>query len=182
MQASQGLDTIMNRSFTPPEQVQANPGNVPASNTHSWMSYIPIAIVALIGVLVTWHAFNVVTGWERQQVQQAFRAAARDRVLMVQREIEQDLGVIQDIGSFFDASKQVGRREFRKFVEPALKRYASITALQWIPRTTGEKRASFEEEARRSFPRFRINETDQAGDLVRAAHREQENVPGVART
>ena len=161
----------MNRSFTPPEQVQANHGNVPASNTHSWISYIPIAIVALIGVLVTWHAFNVVTGWERQQVQQAFRAAARDRVLMVQREIEQDLGVVQDIGSFFDASKQVGRREFRKFVEPALKRYASITALQWIPRLTGTERVSFEEEARRSFARFRITETSQAGDLVRAGQR-----------
>jgi signal transduction histidine kinase len=161
----------MNRSFTPPEQVQANPGNVPASNTHSWISYIPIAIVALMGVLVTWHAFNVVTGWERQQVQQAFRAAAIDRILMVQREIEQNLGVVQDIGSFFDASKWVGRRDFRKFVGPALKRHASVTALQWIPRITGEKRTSFEEEARRSFPRFRINETDQAGDLIRAAQR-----------
>ena len=82
---------MMNRSITPPEYVQVNPGNAPARNTHSWMSYIPIAIVALIGVMVTWHAFNVVTGWERQQVQQAFRAAAIDRVLMVQREIEQTL-------------------------------------------------------------------------------------------
>jgi signal transduction histidine kinase len=161
----------MNRSLDPPEQVQANHGNVPARNTHSWISYIPIAIVALIGVLVTWHAFNVVTGWERQQVQQAFRAAAADRILMVQREIEQNLGVIQDIGSFFDASKWVGRRDFRKFVGPALKRHASVTALQWIPRITGEKRASFEEEARRSFPRFRMNETGQAGDLVRSAQR-----------
>jgi len=161
----------MNRSFDLPEHVQANPGNVPARNTHSWISYIPIAIVALIGVLVTWQAFNVVTGWERQQVQQAFRAAAWDRILMVQREIEQDLGVVQDIGSFFDASKWVGRREFRKFVEPALKRYASITALQWIPRLTGTERVSFEEEARRSFSRFRITETNQAGDLVRAGQR-----------
>ncbi|MEN8109091.1 MAG: CHASE domain-containing protein [Pseudomonadota bacterium] len=135
------------------------------------MTYVPIALVALIGVMVTWHAFNVVTDWERQRVQQAFRAAASDRVLMVQREIEQSLGVVQDIGSFFDASKWVGRREFRKFVGPALKRYASIAALQWIPRITGIERASFEEEARRSFTKFRINESNQAGDLVRAEQR-----------
>ena len=51
------------------------------------MAYVPIALVALMGVMVTWHAFNVVTDWERQRVQQAFRAAAIDRVLMVQREI-----------------------------------------------------------------------------------------------
>jgi len=89
-----------------------------ARNTPPWMAYVPIALVTLLGVLVTWHAFNTVTDWERQRVQQAFRAAAIDRVLMVQREIEQNLGVVQDIGSFFDASKWVGRREFRKFVGP----------------------------------------------------------------
>jgi signal transduction histidine kinase len=142
-----------------------------ARNTPPWMAYVPIALVTLLGVLVTWHAFNTVTDWERQRVQQAFRAAAIDRVLMVQREIEQNLGVVQDIGSFFDASEWVGRREFRKFVGPALKRHSSIAALQWIPRITGEERASFEEEARRSFPRFSINETSQAGDLVSAEQR-----------
>jgi signal transduction histidine kinase len=150
---------MMNRSFTP------------AGNAPSWMAYIPIAIVALLGVVVTWQAFNVVTGWERQQVQQVFHAAAIDRVLMVQREIEQNLAVIRDIGSFFDASKWVGRRDFRKFVGPALKRHTSITALQWIPRITGTERATFVEEARVSFPRFRINDSNPAGELVKAAQR-----------
>jgi signal transduction histidine kinase len=135
------------------------------------MAYVPIALVALIGVLFTWHAFNVVSDWERQRVQQSFRAAASDRILMVQREIDQNLGVVQDIGSFFDASRWVGRRDFRKFVGPALKRYVSIAALQWIPRVTGTERASFEKAARRSFSKFRINEINQAGELVRAEQR-----------
>jgi signal transduction histidine kinase len=135
------------------------------------MAYVPLALVALIGVLLTWFAFNVVTGGERQRVEQAFRAAALDRVLMVQREIIQSLGVVQDIGSFFDASEWVGRRDFREFVGPALKRYTSIAALQWIPRVTATERSSFEENARRSFPKFRINEINQAGDLVAAQHR-----------
>ncbi|MGB5259760.1 MAG: CHASE domain-containing protein [Gammaproteobacteria bacterium] len=135
------------------------------------MAYIPIALVALTGVLVTWYSFNVVTDWEHQRVQQAFRAGAIDRVLMVQREIEETLAVVQDVGSFFGASQWVGRRDFRKFVGPALKRYTSIAALQWIPRVTGTERASFEEEARRSFTKFRINESNQAGDLVRAEPR-----------
>jgi signal transduction histidine kinase len=136
-----------------------------------WLAYAPIAVVALMGVLVTLYAFNVVSDWERQRVQQAFRAAASDRVLMVQREIAQNLGVVQDIGSFFDASEWVGRREFRKFVGPALKRYSSITALQWIPRVSATERASFENEARRSFARFRIHESNPAGDLISAKQR-----------
>ncbi len=101
-------------------------------------------------------------------MQQAFRSAAIDRILMVRREIEQYLGVVQDVGSLFDASHQVSRREFRTFVEPALKRYASIAALQWIPRIYATERALFEEQARKSFSRFSINDTNQAGDLVKA--------------
>jgi signal transduction histidine kinase/sensor domain CHASE-containing protein len=171
VQPLRDLQAIMNRSFTPPEHVRENSGNAPAMNTHPWMAYVPIALVALIGVLVTWYSFNRVTDWEHQRVQQAFRAAASDRVLMVQREIEQSLGVVEDIGSFFDASEWVGRRDFRKFVGPALKRYASIAALQWIPRIAGAERDSFEKEARGSFTKFRMIESNQAGDLVRAVQR-----------
>ena len=162
---------MTNRRITRIEPARVKPDSVRALKTHTWKAYIPIAFVALTGVMVTWHAFDVVTDWERQRVQQAFRTAAIDRIQMIQREIEQGLGVVQDIGSFFDASEWVGRREFRKFVGPALKRYASITALQWIPRVTGSERASFETDARRSFARFRINERKPAGDLARAAQR-----------
>ena len=161
----------MNRSLAPPEPVPATVGDAPAVSRHPWLAYVPIELVALIGVLVTVYAFNVVSGWERQRVQQAFRAAATDRILMVQREIAQSLGVVQDVGSFFAASEWVGRREFRKFVGPALKRYSSIAALQWIPRVTATERTLFEEQARNSFSRFRINETSQAGELVKAGKR-----------
>lgn len=171
VQVLRGLYAIMNPGVDSPERVRANSGNAPARNIHPWMTYVPLALVALIGVLLTWSAFNVVTDWERQRVEQAFREAARDRVLVVQREILQSLGVVQDIGSFFDASKWVERRDFRQFVEPALKRYSSIAALQWIPRVTATERSSFEKKARRSFPKFRINEINQAGDLVTAEHR-----------
>ena len=161
----------MKRSVTPTEHVSANPGIAPSRNIRPWVAYIPIAIVALVGLVVIWRAYNVVTDWEQQRVQQAFRVAASDRVLMIQREIEQSLGVVQDIGSFFDASKWVGRRDFRNFVGPALKRYSSIAALQWIPRISGKERAAFEEQARRSFAKFRITENNQAGELIEAEKR-----------
>ncbi len=162
---------MMERNFTPPEPVHAGPGNARAMNMHPWSAYVPIALVALIGVMVTWYTFNAVSGWERALVEQVFHEAASDRVLMVRREIEQNLGVVQDIGSFFDTSAWVSRRDFRKFVGPSVKRYASIAALQWIPRVTAAERAWFEEDARDSFAKFRMNESNQAGDLVRAEQR-----------
>jgi signal transduction histidine kinase/sensor domain CHASE-containing protein len=161
----------MKPGISPPAYMPTKDGNAPAGSARPWMAYVPIALVALMGVLVTGYAFTVVSGWEHQRVQQAFRSAATDRILMVQREIEESLGVVQDVGSLFDASQWVGRREFRKFVGPALKRYTSIAALQWIPRTPATERVLFEEQARKSFARFGITETDLAGDLVKAGQR-----------
>ena len=171
VQASRVLHAMTNLRLTTAEPGHANDSKSRTIASRPWLAYLPIAIVALIGVIITGYAFNAVTGWERQRVEQAFREAANDRVLMVLREIDQSLGVVQGIGSFFDASAWVGRRDFRKYVGPALKHHSSIEALQWIPRVTGIERTSFEEEARRSFAPFRINERDQAGDLVRAQQR-----------
>ena len=136
-----------------------------------WRSYSPIALVAIFGLAITWFLYRAAADWERQRVNIAFRAAASDRVLVLQREFAYTLGVVQDIGSFIDASPSTGRREFRKFVGPALKRFDSIEALEWIPLITWEQRTAFEEEARRSFPRFRINERSAAGVLVPAEKR-----------
>lgn len=137
-----------------------------------WRSYVPVASVAIFGLTVTWLLFHAVADWEHQRVQIAFQAAASDRVLVIQREFAHTLGVVQDIGSFIDASPWTGRREFRKFVGPALKRFDSIEALEWIPRVAGDQRTAFEEEARGSFSQFRINERNSEGTLVGAGKRE----------
>ncbi|MGB5605887.1 MAG: CHASE domain-containing protein [Gammaproteobacteria bacterium] len=136
-----------------------------------WRGYIPVALVAIVGLTVTWLLFRAVADWERQRVQIAFQAAATDRVLLVQREFAYTLGIVEDIGNFINASPWTGRREFRKFVGPALKRYGSIDALEWIPRVAGEERTAFEEDARRTFSRFRIKERNAEGDLVQAGER-----------
>ncbi len=139
--------------------------------SQEWWGYAPIALIALIGVVLTGYTFQKVTDWERQQVHTAFRGAANDRALVIQREIDYTLGVVQDVGNFIDASPWVGRREFRKFVGPTLKRLAGIQALEWAPLVKDTERHAFENEARRSFPRFRIIERDPAGQPRRAAHR-----------
>jgi len=161
----------MNWPVSSPGHIQAKPDKASASGASRWAGYSPIVLVALIGVSATWHAFDVVNDGERQRVLQAFQNNASDRVLMIQRELDLTLGVVRDVGSFFDASQWVGRRDFRKFVGPALKRYGSISALEWIPRVKAEERIAFVQDARGSFPRFRITERNPAGDLVSAGQR-----------
>ena len=99
---------------------------VPSIAGVPWRGYLPIALVTVLGVVITWSAFREVTDWERQRINDLFLDAARDRVLVVEREIEHSLGVVEDLGSLFGASRLVGRRDFRKFVGPALERHRSI--------------------------------------------------------
>ena len=136
-----------------------------------WWSPLPIVLVVLLGVLITDLAFREVTGWEEQKAQNAFREASRDRILVIQREITLTLAMVEDIAAFFDASKNIGRREFREFLGPVLKRYEAIQALQWVPRVPAEERADFVTEAKRGFYRFKITERDDNGNLVQAASR-----------
>ena len=136
-----------------------------------WWSPLPIVLVVLLGVLITDLAFREVTGWEEQKAQNAFREASRDRILVIQREITLTLAMVEDIAAFFDASKNIGRREFREFLGPVLKRYEAIQALQWVPRVPAEERADFVTEAKRGFYRFEITERDDNGELTSATSR-----------
>jgi len=141
-----------------PEIVQ-NPRSI-------WWGYAPVTLVAMIGVSITIAAFTQSLSWEKSRVDIAFQEASQDRLLVIQREIESSLGIVQDIASFFDASKYVNRREFRKFVGPALKNHAGIKVLEWVPVVLADNRPTFIKEAQKSFPPFQIMELDHSGKQI----------------
>ena len=140
-----------------------------AGTRPSWWGYFPVVWVATVGILVTLAASVQSYRWERSEVEIAFRDAAQERVLVVQQEIMHALDVVQDVASLFEASAIVGRRDFRKFVGPVLKRYEGIRSLQWIPVVTAEERSAFLAQARRSFPPFRIISEGPGGQPVENA-------------
>ena len=138
-----------------------------------WWGYFPVFVVAMLGITNTIYFYRQVSNWERQQVATAFEQASNDRVLVVRREMEYALATVRDIATYFEASSEVRRREFRKFVEPAIKRQQGIEALEWVPYVTHQERESFEQEARKSFPPYSIRERADTGELVEAANRDE---------
>lgn len=133
--------------------------------------YLPIGVVSLIGGILTYNTYEEVRVLSRKQVEYSFQRAAQDRVLMVQREVEYSLSLVQDIASLFNASPVVGRRDFRRFVGPALRRQPAIHSLQWVPLVAESQVKDFVAEARRSLPSFRLTELDLEGKLVKAGPR-----------
>ncbi len=144
---------------------QPHAGNARLAESTPWRmslgGYAPILLLVLLGFATTWALVLEVTRLDRERVQTAFSAAARDRVLVVQRELQSSLNVVQDVGSFFDANPDVRRSQFREFVQPVLKRDQGIQSLEWVPRVAAEGRAVFELFARAGFPRFKL--VDHAG-------------------
>ncbi|MEW8560771.1 MAG: CHASE domain-containing protein, partial [Candidatus Thiodiazotropha sp.] len=136
-----------------------------------WWGYYPVVLVALMGLAITLALFVQSIRWEKSQVEIAFREASQDRILVIQREIEHSLRIVIDIASFFEASETVGRREFRKFVGPALKNQAGIKSLEWVPVVSSRMRSRFTEKARESFPPFEILERDDSGALAKSSKR-----------
>lgn len=136
-----------------------------------WWGYFPVSLVAVTGVSITMATFMQSLSWEKSQVETAFREASQDRILVIQRELTYSLGIVQDIASFFEASEIVDRREFRKFVGPALKNQAGIKTLGWVPVVLDNDRSTFIKEARKSFPPYQITEADLSGKLIESSNR-----------
>ncbi|MEW8028667.1 MAG: CHASE domain-containing protein [Candidatus Thiodiazotropha sp.] len=136
-----------------------------------WWGYFPVMLVAILGLTITIVLFVQSMRWEKSQVEIAFREASQDRILVIQREIKHSLRIVLDIASFFEASEIVGRREFRKFVGPALKNQAGIKTLEWVPVVTDEMRQTFVDQAQLSFPPFQILERDDSGMLNKSPRR-----------
>jgi signal transduction histidine kinase len=136
--------------------------------------YAPVVLVALIGLAISFTLFNLSKNWEKRQVEIAFQETAQDRILLIQREIKFSFRIIQDIASFIEASEEsIGRKEFRKFVGPALKNQASIKSLAWVPKVGKTNINEFIAAARKSFPPFQITEINQSGSLTSAlSHRQ----------
>lgn len=136
-----------------------------------WWGYFPVFLVAIVGIVLTFSAYTQSLSWEKSRVEIAFRETSQDRLLVIQREIESSLGIVQSIASFFEASKFVDRREFRKFVGPALENHTGIKALKWVPVVRAENQSAFIKEAQKSFPPFQIMEFDLSGKQVKSLER-----------
>lgn len=121
-----------------------------------WPSSTPIVLMAILGTLTTLLLFTYVSAVEQRHAQEAFSDAARDRLWALRRETAYALSSVKHVGSFFDASREVTRQQFREFVGPMLTRYPGTQALLWVPRVTSAQRAEVVQQARRFVASFEV--------------------------
>jgi serine/threonine-protein kinase len=126
----------------------------------------------LLGVGVTAFLFAVTRVRNSARERAEFARAAEDVATDVRAKLEPPLEVVRSIASFFDASEDVSRAEFKTFVEPALQHHPGIRALEWIPIVPASKREEYEARARsEGFPKFEFKEEGPGLSLITAGKR-----------
>jgi len=134
--------------------------------------FSPAGITLLVGLLLSILAFNMARSWENIDIRSEFNRAAENHIAAIKKAIGSNLLVLESLGSFYGASREVDRREFREFVTPILSQNLTIQALEWIPRVPASERSSYEKAAQlEGFPDFQITERQAHGKMVKADQR-----------
>jgi len=135
---------------------------------------VPILLTLIIGLALSIGAFFFGRNLEYYKTKANFQQTARLRAAHLAEGIESKLHTLTAISSFYAASKEVDRLEFRTFVEPFLSIHPGIQALEWVPRIPDDQRALYEKAAQQDgLPDFQINERKSQGVMERAEEREE---------
>lgn len=130
-----------------------------------------VAIVFLLGIVLTVGAFRQERGSSLKALEDSFQTAAADRKDRIRDALQSDLFALQALQTYYNASPSIDRHGFQWFVSPLLQN-GSIQAFDWIPRVPRERRAKYENAARREGLRgFEIKEKTAGGELIRAGDR-----------
>ncbi len=107
-------------------------------------AYRWVAVMALLGVLLSTLAYQYGRSREENRLQMQFNHLAQDRVLRLQATLDQSMAVLTSMRGLFDASEAVTRAEFRVMAAPILERDPDIMALNWAPKVSAAEREATE--------------------------------------
>jgi CHASE1-domain containing sensor protein len=116
-----------------------------------------------LGGLLSCAGYLGVSRGTNGQVKNDFQLSSEARVHAMQREVEDNLGVLQVLRAYFETAQDDGPYAFDHFAGQTIAAYRSLRALEWAPRVRGPDRTAF--EARISGP---ILTGAPKGKLIRA--------------
>jgi len=135
---------------------------------------VPILFTLIIGISLSLGAFFFGRIMEKENIKDSFLKDAKERAIYLANDIAANLEALISIKSFFLASTNFERDEFRVFVRPFLSKNTGIQALEWIPRVPDDQRAAYEKVAQQDgLLDFQISEHKSQGGVKRAEQREE---------
>ncbi len=131
---------------------------------------VPVALC--LGVILSVISFSVLRAWERAALKQSAEEIVREQVDRLQVLVLRSMEALHAVASLHGATGQFDRREFRRFVQPALERQPELLALSWDPVVPAALRHDFESAAAADGLRgFQFREANGEGRLASALDR-----------
>ncbi|MCP5124065.1 MAG: CHASE domain-containing protein [Gammaproteobacteria bacterium] len=131
-----------------------------------------VVIVTSLSLALVVMAYIKSSQIETGKVTQSFLFEADRIAVQIQDKFDGQMYLLDQLETYFSkASTHVDREEFNVYVQPALRRYPMLQAIEWAPQVTQIQRQSFENDQKGAFPQFEIRERDASGVIVRASVR-----------
>ena len=115
-------------------------------NKKSLLSPI-VVFVFLIGLTISISLYVQISLNIKENTHHEIEYLLKQEAYNIQKEIDQNLQVLESVKSFYNSSKHVDRDEFKEFLKTPLEKYKSIQAITWIPYVQKEQRVLFEKQA-----------------------------------
>jgi PAS domain S-box-containing protein len=153
-------------------QPQQQSGPEARPEPSSWRRRLPLAFILVSGFSLSTILFFIVREAEMKRSDADFERRSTIPVAAVQSAIDEHIGLLQSIASFYFSSHQVEQGEFRAFTQAALQRLPAMHCLAWLPRVSVTNRAAHEAALREAgHKNYEITESDPVRGRLRAAER-----------
>jgi signal transduction histidine kinase/PleD family two-component response regulator/CHASE1-domain containing sensor protein len=137
-------------------------------------AYLPLAVAAVVGILVTMIAFVAVRELERATAREDFVPRAFALSAAIRQAIQLPLNDLEAIADVLNATPPIDRAMFRELTTPVLSRRPALQSIGWGPRVIDAERARFEAGMRaEGFANATITQRDGRAGLVPAAARSE---------
>ncbi len=129
--------------------------------------YLPAAIVAVLGIAVSFALFQGVRIIESTSAEEAFRQSASEQITSIEKRIAAEVVVLKSLVGFYQGSNFVDRSEFKSFLDAFVVENKSFQALEWVPQIPHAERQEYEAMAREDgLADFYIRERGVDGKMV----------------
>jgi diguanylate cyclase (GGDEF)-like protein len=102
----------------------------------------------LVGCLLSIGGFWMVRKGTESEIRNDFQLSSAARVQVVQREMEDNFGVLRVVRAYFESARDEGPDAFDKFASQTTASYRSLRSLEWAPRVRDPDRLAFEARLR----------------------------------
>src|SRR5260370_10487570 len=132
---------------------------------------LPVALPTLLFFVLFVAIFARVSKWEQDAALLEVRLLSQEVVDKIHSGLAEQEIFLEQLERSFSLPIVVSRADFRHLAQNLLRRFTTIQALKWAPRTDFLERAAFEEAQQAELPGFEIREVDTSGQRRRAGER-----------